>query len=185
MIIREAVAEDWPRIWPFLRQICAEGETYSYPRDISEDFARGIWFQKPPGRTVVVVADGAGADGAGPGAGGVGPGDAGPDRAGLILGTAKMGPNQMGGGAHVATASFMVAPEAAGQGVGRALGEHMLAWARAAGYRAVQFNAVVESNQRAVHLWRSLGFEVMATLPEAFRSPTHGYVGLHVMYQKL
>jgi GNAT superfamily N-acetyltransferase len=170
--IREATAEDWPAIWPFLRQICADGETYSYPRDISEDFAREIWLQKPPGRAVVAVQETAdGADGV--------------RGAGRVLGTAKMGPNQMGGGSHVATASFMVAPEAAGHGVGRALGEHVVAWARDAGYRAIQFNAVVESNKRAVHLWQSLGFQIMATLPEAFRSPTYGYVGLHVMYQTL
>lgn len=175
VIIREATAGDWPAIWPFLRQICAEGETYSYPRDIDEDFAREIWLQKPPGRTVVAVDEGA--DGADEIVSGTG--------AARVLGTAKMGPNQMGGGSHVATASFMVAPEAAGQGVGRTLGEHVVAWARESGYRAVQFNAVVESNRRAVHLWRSLGFEIMATLPEAFRSPTHGYVGLHVMYRML
>jgi GNAT superfamily N-acetyltransferase len=162
VIIREATAGDWPAIWPFLREICAEGETYSYPRDIDEDFAREIWLQRPPGRTVVAVDD-----------------------TGLVLGTAKMGPNQMGGGAHVATGSFMVAPEAAGRGVGRALGEHVLAWARETAHRSIQFNAVVETNTRAVHLWRSLGFEVMTTLPEAFRSPRHGYVGLHVMYRML
>lgn len=162
-MIREATAEDWPAIWPFLRQICADGETYSYPRDISEEFAREIWFQRPPGRTVVAVDDTAGG-------------------AGRVLGTAKTGPNQMGGGSHVGTASFMVAPEAAGHGVGRALGEHVVAWARETGYRAIQFNAVVESNKRAVHLWQSLGFQIMATLPEAFWSPTYGYVGLHVMY---
>ena len=196
VIIREATAEDWPAIWPFLRQICAEGETYSYPRDIDEDFAREIWLQRPPGRTVVAVDEAAGGthggalDGSGGGSGGEisdGTHDWTPDapRAPRVLGTAKMGPNQMGGGSHVATASFMVAPEAAGRGVGRALGEHVVAWARDAGYRAIQFNAVVESNQRAVHLWRSLGFEIMATLPEAFRSPAHGYVGLHVMYRML
>jgi GNAT superfamily N-acetyltransferase len=171
-MIREATAEDWPAIWPFLRQICADGETYSYPRDISEAFAREIWLQKPPGRTVVAVDDTAGA--ADPA-----------DGAGRVLGTAKMGPNQMGGGSHVGTASFMVDPEAAGQGVGRALGEHVVAWAKDAGYRAIQFNAVVESNKRAVHLWQSLGFQIMATLPEAFWSPTYGFVGLNVMYLTL
>jgi GNAT superfamily N-acetyltransferase len=72
-----------------------------------------------------------------------------------------------------------------GRGVGRALGEHALDWARAEGYRAMQFNAVVASNTRAVSLWRSLGFEVLVTIPEGFRHPTEGYVGLHVMYRGL
>jgi GNAT superfamily N-acetyltransferase len=90
--------------------------------------------------------------------------------------------NRPGPGAHVASASFMVDPRHAGRGVGRALGEDALAWARAAGFRAMQFNAVVETNARAVGLWRSLGFEVLATVAEAFDHPVHGYVGLHLMY---
>ena len=79
----------------------------------------------------------------------------------------------------------MVDPRAAGRGVGRALGEDALAWARSRGFRAMQFNAVVETNTRAVTLWRSLGFAVLATVPEGFRHPEHGYVGLHIMYQRL
>ena len=102
-----------------------------------------------------------------------------------MTGTAKMNPNHMGPAAHVASASFMVAPDRYGQGIGRALGEHALAWAREEGYRAMQFNAVVETNTRAVALWRSLGFHVAGTLPQAFLHPAHGYVGLHVMYRLL
>jgi GNAT superfamily N-acetyltransferase len=79
----------------------------------------------------------------------------------------------------------MVDPAHAGRGVGRALGEHVLDWARGEGYRAMQFNAVVETNTRAVALWRSLGFEVLATLPEGFAHPAGGYVGLHIMYRPL
>jgi ribosomal protein S18 acetylase RimI-like enzyme len=79
----------------------------------------------------------------------------------------------------------MVDPAHAGQGVGRALGEHVLELARAEGYRGMQFNAVVETNTAAVRLWRSLGFEVLATVPEGFHHPVHGYVGLHIMYQRL
>jgi GNAT superfamily N-acetyltransferase len=71
------------------------------------------------------------------------------------------------------------------RGVGRALGEHVIDWARDSGYRAMQFNAVVETNTRAVALWRSLGFEVIGTLPEGFAHPTEGYVGLHIMHRRL
>jgi GNAT superfamily N-acetyltransferase len=80
-------------------------------------------------------------------------------------------------------ASF--APVHAGRGIGRALGEHVMKWARAEGYRAIQFNAVVETNAAAVHLWRSLGFEVLATVPEAYDPAQHGLVGLHVMHLRL
>ncbi|MFH8567114.1 GNAT family N-acetyltransferase [Streptomyces sp. NPDC017993] len=162
VLIREATAADWPAIWPFLHAIVAAGETYTYPQDLDESTARELWMLQPPGRTVVAV-----------------------DESGTVLGTAKMNPNHMGRASHIAGASFMVDPQGGGRGVGRALGEHVLAWARAEGYRAMQFNAVVETNTGAVALWKSLGFEIVATLPEGFLHPTEGYVGLHIMYQQL
>jgi GNAT superfamily N-acetyltransferase len=96
-----------------------------------------------------------------------------------------MGPNRPGPGSHVATASFMVASVARGRGVGRALGEYALSWAKAQGYAAMQFNAVVESNHVAVRLWKELGFQVIGTVPEAFAHPTLGRVGLHIMHRRL
>jgi len=162
MLIRDATADDWPQIWPFLREIVRAGETYAYDRDMDEEAARKLWLIGPPGRTVVAVQ----ADG-------------------TVVGTANMYANRPGGGSHVASASFMVDPRAAGRGVGRALGEEVLAWARRRGFRAAQFNAVVETNAAAVALWRSLGFEIIGTAPEAFLHPTEGYVGLHIMYRRL
>jgi L-amino acid N-acyltransferase YncA len=162
MQIRDATSDDWPAIWPFLHRIVAAGDTYTWPPDIGEEQARAMWLLEPPGRTVVAVDDD-----------------------GTVLGTAKLNPNHLGPAAHIASASFMVDPARAGRGVGRALGRHVLEQARADGYRAMQFNAVVETNTGAVALWRSLGFEVLATLPEGFRHPTDGYVGLHIMYQRL
>ncbi|GCD36908.1 N-acetyltransferase [Streptomyces chrestomyceticus JCM 4735] len=161
VLIREATAADWPAIWPFFRAIVAAGETYTYARDMDEATSRTMWMPAPPARTVVAVDDD-----------------------GTVLGTAKMHANHMGGAAHIATASFMVDPAHGGRGVGRALGAYAVEWARATGFRAMQFNAVVETNTRAVALWKSLGFAVMTTLPEGFRHPTKGYVGLHIMYQR-
>jgi GNAT superfamily N-acetyltransferase len=161
VLIREAIAQDWAAIWPFLREIVRAGETYTYPRDIDDDAARAIWMAPPPACTLVAVD-----------------GD-------TVLGTAKIAPNQLGPGAHVANASFMVDPAHGGKGVGRALGTAVLERARADGYRAMQFNAVVETNAGAVRLWRSLGFTVLATVPEAFLHPSLGYVGLHVMHRAL
>jgi L-amino acid N-acyltransferase YncA len=160
--IRDATAEDWPAIWPIVREVVRAGETYAYDVDMTEDQARAIWMLHPPGRTVVATDDD-----------------------GTVLGTAKMNPNFGGNGSHVSSASFMVGSQYGGRGVGRALGEHVLAWARDSGYRSMQFNAVVESNTRAVALWKALGFEVIGTVPEAFHHPAKGYVGLHIMYQRL
>ncbi|HEY0816022.1 MAG TPA: GNAT family N-acetyltransferase [Pseudonocardia sp.] len=161
MHIRDATTDDWAAIWPFLRAIVRAGETYTWPRDIDVGAARAIWLAPPPARTLVAV------------------------EGETVLGTAKIAPNQAGPGAHVANAGFMVDPAHAGQGVGRALGTAALERARTDGYRAMQFNAVVETNTGAVRLWRSLGFSVLATVPEAFHHPTLGYVGLHVMHRSL
>jgi L-amino acid N-acyltransferase YncA len=161
VIIRAATDDDWPKIWPFFAAIVDAGETYAFPTDLTLATAAPWWMEQPPGQTVVAVE-----------------GD-------VVLGSAKMGPNRPARGAHVATASFMVDPAAQGKGVGRALGAYAVEWAREAGFRSMQFNAVVETNTAAVALWQSLGFEVLTTVPEAFQHPRHGYVGLHVMYRYL
>ena len=160
--IRPATAADWPAIWAFMAGIIAAGETFSYDRDLPEEEARARWLHGPPGGPLVAVA-----------------GD------GTVLGTATWGQNHGGGASHIATASFMVDPAHAGRGVGRALGEHVLAAARERGYTAMQFNAVVETNAAAVALWRSLGLEVLATIPGGFVHPVHGPVGLHIMFRRL
>ena len=159
--IRPATDDDWPAIWPFWQDIVEAGETYAFPLGLGPDEARGWWMERPPGETVVLEEDG------------------------RVLGSAKMGPNRPGRGSHVGTASFMVAPDARGRGVGRRLGEHVVQWHRDRGFRGITFNAVVETNTVAVALWTSLGFEVVGTVPEAFDSRKHGLVGLHVMHLRL
>jgi L-amino acid N-acyltransferase YncA len=157
--VRPATDDDWLRIWPFFAAIVQAGETYAFPPDLTVDSARPWWMEQPPAHTVVAV-----------------------DADGTVLGSAKWGPNRPGRGAHVSTASFMVDPVARGRGVGRLLAEHVVDAAREAGYDGMQFNAVIETNTAAVALWRSLGFQVVGTVPGAFDSATYGKVGLHVMY---
>ena len=154
--------EDWVSFFPTFTEIVEAGETYAFPVGLSLDEARGWWLEAFPGVTVVAVSDD-----------------------GTLLGSAKSGPNRPGRGSHVATASFMVRADARGRGVGRALGEWVLGWAREQGYAAMQFNAVVETNVVAVALWQDLGFAVIGTVPEAFDSASRGRVGLHVMYRHL
>lgn len=161
MEIRAARADDWTAIWPFWHEIVAAGTTYDWDPETDEPTARSMWMQQPPGRTFVAELDGE------------------------IVGTSKLGPNRALLGDHIANASYMVAPERSGKGIGRALVEHSIAQCRADGYDAIQFNAVAATNVHAVRLYRDLGFEIIGTVPEAFRHPTEGKVGLHIMYLRL
>lgn len=161
MTVRPITASDWPFVVSLILDTVAAGETYSYPLDLDADGARALWQAGPNGQTVVAELDG------------------------RVAGTATMGPNRPGRGAHVGTASFMVAASARGHGIGRALGRYVIDWHRREGFRSIQFNAVVETNVAAVSLWRSLGFRIIGTVPEAFDSATHGPVGLHIMHLDL
>lgn len=161
MLIRDARADDWGQVWPIVREVVVAGESYCWPRDSTEADAKTWWMGKAGGRVFVAAENG------------------------RVLGTAELHPNQPAAGSHVCNAGFMVAPHAAGRGIGRALATHVLEQATTAGYRAMQFNAVVETNHHAVSLWQSLGFRILTTIPAAFRHPAHGFVGLHVMHKTL
>ncbi len=160
MLIREAAAGEWPRIWPFWHRIVAAGETYTWDPDTSEGAARQLWMS--PAKRVFVVED----------------------DTGLVVASAYLTPNYGGPAARIANAGFMVDPDHGGRGFGRALAEHLLAEAKADGYRGMVFNAVVETNP-AVRLWTSLGFTILGTVPEAYDHPVRGPVGLHIMYRAL
>jgi GNAT superfamily N-acetyltransferase len=158
MEIRQFVAADWPQVWPIIEEVVKAEETFPYDPAMTAAQAHDMWIESAPDLTVVAV------DG---------------DR---VLGTAKMGANRPGPGSHVSTASFMVAADARGRGVGTALCRFALDWAAERGYAGMQFNAVVESNHSAVELYKRLGFDVIGTVPGAFQHPTLGRVGLHLMY---
>ena len=161
MQIRNYADSDWPSVWPIFREVVTAGETFPYDLDWSSEQAQAVWVESPPGHTVVAY------DGT------------------RVLGTAKMGSNRPARGSHVSTASFMVAVEARGRGVGRALTEYALSWARERRYAAMQFNAVVASNHAAVKLYQAVGFRIIGTVPEAFEHPKLGRVGLHIMHRPL
>ena len=160
MRIREFTGADWPQVWPIVRDVVRAADTFTYDPELTEEQARAIWVETPPGLTVVAVEDD------------------------TVLGTAKMGPNKPGPGSHVATASFMVAADARGRGVATALCRWVLDWARERGYAGVQFNAVAASNESAVRIYQRLGFTIIGTVPGAFAHPTLGRVGLHIMYHE-
>jgi GNAT superfamily N-acetyltransferase len=158
--IRAAVDSDHEAVWRIMEPIIRAGETYALPRDMTRGDALAHWFA--PDRTIFIAQD-----------------------QGRILGTYYLRANRPGPGAHIANAGFMVANEAAGRGVGMALCEHALATAKTRGFRAMQFNFVVASNDRAVRLWQRMGFAVAGRLPQAFEHPRHGLTDALVMFRPL
>ena len=136
------------------------GESYVYPQDISAENALKAW--SPEGAVVFVALENE-----------------------QLLGTYTLKPNFPGQGAHVANASFVASPAAAGKGLGKQLGLHALEQAKALGYQAMQFNAVVSTNIRAVKLWERLGFTIIGTVPEGFQHPSEGLVDLFIMHRPL
>jgi len=158
--IREASHTDRDAVWSIFNAVVADGDTYAFDPDTSREEALAYWFQ--PGAHTYVAED-----------------------AGRIVGTYVLKANQVGLGSHVANAGFMVAAESRGAGVGRAMGAHCLAEARRLGFRAMQFNFVVSTNQTAIRLWERLGFRVVGTLPGAFRHRTQGFVDAVVMFRSL
>ena len=160
MQIRKAQASDSPAILEIILPVIREGATYSLDPDLSAADALAYW-TSPDKETFVTEDDN------------------------VIVGTYFIRPNQAGGGRHVCNCGYITRTDVAGRGVARSMCQHSLTYARERGYRAMQFNFVVSTNERAVRLWQSLGFEIVGRLPAAFRHPAHGYVDALVMYQSL
>lgn len=160
MKIRAATDADDRDLWAILEPAIRAGETYALPRDMSE--AAAIQWWRSAHHEVFVAADDDGA-----------------------VGTYFLCANQLGGGAHVANCGYVTRPDAFGRGVARAMCLHSLERARARGFRAMQFNCVVSSNERAVRLWEDLGFAIVGRLPGAFEHPRLGFVDALVMFRNL
>lgn len=159
----EAGLEDWPEIWAIFQSVVSAGDTYPYPPDISEGDAFSLWMKLDAEREATFIARSA-------------------DR---TVATAYVKAIAVGLSDHIANAGWMVAPEWQGRGIGRAFAGYVIDRARNFGYQAMQFNSVVATNSGAIALWESLGFEIVGTVPDAFRHATKGLVPVHVMYRRL
>jgi ribosomal protein S18 acetylase RimI-like enzyme len=160
MKIRAAMPRDREAIWQILEPMIRAGETYPLAREMSRADAFAYWFK--PGHDVFVAEEN--------------------DE---LVGTYYLRANHEGGGAHVANCGYVTLPAARGRGVGRAMCGHSIAHARARGFRAMQFNFVVSTNEGAVRLWQACGFAVVGRLPNAFDHPLHGFVDALVMFRLL
>jgi GNAT superfamily N-acetyltransferase len=160
LTIREIRPEEFELVWPIFHAVVSSGDTYAYSPDLALGAARTLW-AGPPARAFVAELEGA------------------------VVGTYSLRPNQPGLGNHVANAGYMVAPEARGQGIARALCEHSMDTARGAGFTAMQFNFVVSSNEGAVRLWHRCGFRVVGQVPRAFRHRERGPTDVFIMHRFL
>jgi L-amino acid N-acyltransferase YncA len=158
--IRPATPADREAIWEVLAPTVRAGETYPLPRELGRDEVLAYWCS--PGHAVYVA-----------------------EEQGRILGTYFLRANQQGGGSHVANCGYVTALWATGRGVARTMCEDSLARAVALGFRAMQFNFVISSNERAVRLWQACGFAIVGRLPLAFEHPVRGLVDVFVMYRSL
>jgi L-amino acid N-acyltransferase YncA len=160
MIIRPARPADFDDMWRIFHTVVASGTTYVFTHDTSREDALAYFVG--PGIASWVAED-----------------------EGRVVAMYKLVPNRRDRGSHVANASFMVDPDHAGRGVGKAIGLHCLREAKHAGFVSMQFNFVVSTNARAVALWQRLGFEIVGTVPKAFRHSELGLVDVYVMYRTL
>jgi len=157
--LREMSVDDLPALWQIFREIIREGVSYPHDESTTEPDFVSYWTARGGEQWVAVLDD-------------------------RVVGGYTLRSNQPGRGGHTGTASYVVAEEARGKSIGRALGEHSLLRAPHLGFSAVQFNLVVSTNERAVALWRGLGFRVLGTLPRAFEHRTLGRVDAFVMYRE-
>jgi ribosomal protein S18 acetylase RimI-like enzyme len=160
MLIRKAHAADAAAILDIILPTIREGGTYALDNAMADSDALAYWTSAE--KETFVAEDG-----------------------GLVVGTYYLKANQAGGGQHVCNCGFMTKASATGRGVAKNMCQHALAHAKAQGYKAMQFNFVVSTNDRAIQLWQSMGFEIVGRLPLAFLHPHKGYVDALVMYQQL
>ncbi|MEZ4701255.1 MAG: GNAT family N-acetyltransferase [Rhodothermales bacterium] len=159
--IRTYESRDWQELLPILRATFAAGDTYAFSPDSTEADIHRIWIEGPQASYVIVADDG------------------------TVLGTYFIRANQPGLGSHVCNCGYIVAESARGQGLATQLCEHSQAEARRLGYRAMQYNLVVSTNDVAVRLWKKLGYAIVGTLPGAFHHAKEGFVDAYVMFKTL
>jgi RimJ/RimL family protein N-acetyltransferase len=159
--IRRIAQADWPGVLRLLRTTFEAGDTYAFAPDSSEAEIHRAWVELPAATYVACAPDGG------------------------LLGTYYIKANQPGLGSHVCNCGYVVAPDMQGRGIAAAMCEHSQREALAMGFRAMQVNLVVATNERAVRLWQRLGFSIVGTLPGAFRHLQLGYVDALVMYKEL
>jgi ribosomal protein S18 acetylase RimI-like enzyme len=168
--IRKADETDKPAVWEIIKSVISTGDTYGFYPNSSEEKMLAYWFADDKKIYVAVLSE--------PEAVATGSNS-------KIVGTFFLKDNQPDLGSHICNAGYMVSPKAKGKGIGRKMAEFSLIEAKNLGYRAMQFNFVVKSNEVAVKLWLALGFEIIGEIPEAFEHKEYGLTNALILYRKL
>lgn len=161
MNIRLALKSDQDEVWSVVEPVLRAGQTYPLPRDISREDGLAYWFAAD--KTLFVAED----------------------ESGAIIGLYYIKPNNPGPGDHICNCGYVTRLDKRGQGIAQKLCAHSLTYAKNAGYRGMQYNLVVSTNEPAVYLWQKMGFEIVGTQPGVFRHPGKGDVDAYVMFQTL
>lgn len=159
--ILKASEADFDLIWPIFKSIVAGGDTYVYAPNIEKEEAKKVWFD--PKFLTFIAKDGEN-----------------------VVGAYVIRPNHRDLGNHIANAAYFIAPSERGNGYGRILAEDSFKQAKNAGYTGMQFNYVISTNDAAINLWKSVGFEIVGTVPNAHRhQQLDKLVAIHIMYRDL
>lgn len=158
--IRKALPGDADSIWNIIHRVIQDGDTYAFDPATPKKDMLAYWCASDKHTYIAVINE-------------------------EIKGTFMMKDNQPGLGSHIANAGYMTAPDAFGNGIGKAMALFSLEEAKRLGYSAMQFNLVIKTNERAVELWKKLGFTIIGEIPEAFNHKTKGLTNAYIMYRKL
>lgn len=160
MVIKKALLNDFKDIWPIFKSVISTGDTYVFPPDMSFEDAQTYWMSPNHYIYLVTYND-------------------------QVAGTYILKANHIGLGSHVSNASFMVHPDFQGKGIGKLMADHCLKEAKRLGFKAMQFNIVISTNEPAITLWKKLGFQIIGTTPQAFQHQSKGLVDTYIMYKKI
>ena len=159
MIIRKYNKSDLPEMINIWNEVVEDG--IAFPQEECLDMESGAAFFASQSYTGVAEIDG------------------------KILGLYILHPNNIGRCGHISNASFAVSSEARGKHIGEQLVIDCMKKGKELGFKILQFNAVVESNIHARHLYERLGFKQLGTIPMGFRMKDGHYENICPYYIEL
>jgi len=158
--IKEVTPDHFDEIWHIFREVIQAEDTYPYPANITKEEARSLWFA-PGAKVYHAYLDG------------------------VPIATRYIVPNKPGLASHVCNTGVMIDKNYRGKGYGKILNEFAIKKAKELGYKAIQLNLVVATNEVSIKICKQNGFEIIGLLPGAFFYKRERYADAYVMFRKL